>query len=238
MFWWEDVVVFSRVTIRCLVHLTRLGLKPVCYAPNKAQMHTVDHVTGEPNEKDRWEYKLLNDDLILGVYIYIEFNLFIQVVHFFLSFKQNIEYKVTFTGPCHLCDLVDGVDECSIVKLPRYFLISLLYSNAGQLRSRNVLSESARIARGKVQPLADLKAADVDAVVFPGGFGVAKNLWVLFSGGDYFPLLSNQIGGIFSYYYLVNVKNFTKFSDYSAVQVHIRCGRRQLHCRSGRREDN
>jgi len=41
---------------------------------------------------------------------------------------------------------------------------------------RNVLVESARIARGKVAPLADLRAADFDAVVFPGGFGAAKNL--------------------------------------------------------------
>lgn len=42
--------------------------------------------------------------------------------------------------------------------------------------SRNVLTESARIARGKIKPLDELKAADFDAVVFPGGFGAAKNL--------------------------------------------------------------
>jgi enhancing lycopene biosynthesis protein 2 len=42
--------------------------------------------------------------------------------------------------------------------------------------SRNVLVESARIARGKIRPLAQLKAGEFDAVVFPGGFGAAKNL--------------------------------------------------------------
>eukprot|EP00928_Gymnodinium_smaydae_P091679 TRINITY_DN75403_c0_g1_i1.p1 TRINITY_DN75403_c0_g1~~TRINITY_DN75403_c0_g1_i1.p1 ORF type:complete len:264 (-),score=63.99 TRINITY_DN75403_c0_g1_i1:49-840(-) len=42
--------------------------------------------------------------------------------------------------------------------------------------TRNVLQESARIARGAVANLATLKAADFDAVIFPGGFGVAKNL--------------------------------------------------------------
>lgn len=42
--------------------------------------------------------------------------------------------------------------------------------------SRNVLQESARIARGKVQDLSDLKASQFDAVIFPGGFGAAKNL--------------------------------------------------------------
>ena len=41
---------------------------------------------------------------------------------------------------------------------------------------RNCLIESARIARGKVSPLADLKASDFATVVFPGGFGAAKNL--------------------------------------------------------------
>lgn len=42
--------------------------------------------------------------------------------------------------------------------------------------SRNVRIESGRIARGKVNPLADLKVDDVDAVIIPGGFGAAKNL--------------------------------------------------------------
>lgn len=41
---------------------------------------------------------------------------------------------------------------------------------------RNVLVESARIARGKIQDLKDLKVQDFDAVIFPGGFGAAKNL--------------------------------------------------------------
>jgi enhancing lycopene biosynthesis protein 2 len=41
---------------------------------------------------------------------------------------------------------------------------------------RNVAAEAARIARGAVMDLAKLKAADVDAVIFPGGFGAAKNL--------------------------------------------------------------
>ncbi|KAK3095957.1 hypothetical protein FSP39_021303 [Pinctada imbricata] len=42
--------------------------------------------------------------------------------------------------------------------------------------NRNVLTESARIARGKIQALSDLNPKDFDAVVFPGGFGAAKNL--------------------------------------------------------------
>jgi enhancing lycopene biosynthesis protein 2 len=42
--------------------------------------------------------------------------------------------------------------------------------------SRNVLVESARLARGNILPLSRFRAEDFDAVVFPGGFGVAKNL--------------------------------------------------------------
>ena len=41
---------------------------------------------------------------------------------------------------------------------------------------RNVLVESARIARGKIRNIADVKAVELDAVIFPGGFGAAKNL--------------------------------------------------------------
>lgn len=42
--------------------------------------------------------------------------------------------------------------------------------------SRNVLRESARIARGDIQALDQVQAADFDALLIPGGFGAAKNL--------------------------------------------------------------
>ena len=41
---------------------------------------------------------------------------------------------------------------------------------------RNVLVESARIARGDIQNLKDVTASDMDALIIPGGFGAAKNL--------------------------------------------------------------
>ncbi|MDM8548701.1 isoprenoid biosynthesis glyoxalase ElbB [Desulfobacterales bacterium HSG2] len=41
---------------------------------------------------------------------------------------------------------------------------------------RNVLVESARIARGEIRNLADVTASDLDALIIPGGFGAAKNL--------------------------------------------------------------
>ncbi|MEI6124714.1 MAG: isoprenoid biosynthesis glyoxalase ElbB [Bacteroidota bacterium] len=42
--------------------------------------------------------------------------------------------------------------------------------------TRNVLIESARVSRGKIQPLSEYNASEFDALVLPGGFGVAKNL--------------------------------------------------------------
>lgn len=42
--------------------------------------------------------------------------------------------------------------------------------------TRNVFVESARIARGNIKRLRTFEAKDFDAIVFPGGFGVAKNL--------------------------------------------------------------
>ncbi len=41
---------------------------------------------------------------------------------------------------------------------------------------RNVMVESARIARGKIRPLTELDVAAYDGLVLPGGFGAAKNL--------------------------------------------------------------
>jgi len=42
--------------------------------------------------------------------------------------------------------------------------------------TRNVLVEAARIARGKIRALQHFRAADFDALIFPGGNGAAKNL--------------------------------------------------------------
>jgi len=41
---------------------------------------------------------------------------------------------------------------------------------------RNALVEGARIARGNIRDIKTVTAADLDAVVLPGGFGAVKNL--------------------------------------------------------------
>ena len=77
-----------------LLYLDQAGAEIHCFAPDKEQMHVVNHLTGQPAEGEK----------------------------------------------------------------------------------RNVLTESARIARGEIKPLSEMKLDQLDAVIFPGGFGAAKNL--------------------------------------------------------------
>uniref|UniRef100_A0A2K6UTI2 Glutamine amidotransferase class 1 domain containing 3 n=1 Tax=Saimiri boliviensis boliviensis TaxID=39432 RepID=A0A2K6UTI2_SAIBB len=60
--------------------------------------------------------------------------------------------------------------------VPQMHVIDHTKGQPSEGESRNVLTESARIARGKITDLAKLSAANHDAAIFPGGFGAAKNL--------------------------------------------------------------
>jgi enhancing lycopene biosynthesis protein 2 len=42
--------------------------------------------------------------------------------------------------------------------------------------TRNVLVEASRIVRGQIKDIAEVAADDMDALIFPGGYGAAKNL--------------------------------------------------------------
>jgi len=72
--------------------------------------------------------------------------------------------------------------------IPQHHVINHLTGEEME-ESRNVLVESARIARGKIKDLKDLNAGDFDGLVIPGGYGAAKNLstWA-FEGTDAFVL--------------------------------------------------
>lgn len=50
--------------------------------------------------------------------------------------------------------------------------------------TRNVLAEAARIARGKIRDLASVQAEELDALILPGGYGVAKNLCNFAEAGE------------------------------------------------------
>ena len=57
----------------------------------------------------------------------------------------------------------------------QYHVINHLKGKEVSGTTRNVLEESARIARGEIQDIVNLHTDDFDALILPGGFGVAKN---------------------------------------------------------------
>ncbi|GAB4312585.1 MAG: isoprenoid biosynthesis glyoxalase ElbB [Candidatus Sumerlaeia bacterium] len=65
---------------------------------------------------------------------------------------------------------------CMAPNAPQMHVVDHLKGAPVEGESRNILVESARIARGRVCDMATVRAADIDALIFPGGFGAAKNL--------------------------------------------------------------
>lgn len=69
-----------------------------------------------------------------------------------------------------------GVDyQCVAPNIPQMHVINHLTGEETH-ETRNVLVEAARIARGNILDIATTNPADYDAVIFPGGYGAAKNL--------------------------------------------------------------
>lgn len=69
-----------------------------------------------------------------------------------------------------------GIDyQCFAPDKPQAHTINHLQGTEKE-QSRNVLEESARMVRGNVTSLLELKEHEFSALIVPGGFGVAKNL--------------------------------------------------------------
>ena len=66
--------------------------------------------------------------------------------------------------------------QCFAPNIEQMHVINHLTGDEMAGETRNVLVESARLARGEIKDLANADCADFDAVVVPGGFGAAKNL--------------------------------------------------------------
>jgi enhancing lycopene biosynthesis protein 2 len=73
--------------------------------------------------------------------------------------------------------------QCFAPDIRQHHVVNHL-TGAEMAEIRNVLVESARIARGNIKTLSEFKAADCDALIFPGGFGCAKNLCTWAFEGD------------------------------------------------------
>ena len=65
--------------------------------------------------------------------------------------------------------------QCFAPDIPQHHVLDFI-TGQEMAETRNVLVESARIARGDIKNLTDYKAADYDGLIMPGGLGVAKNL--------------------------------------------------------------
>lgn len=91
------------------------------------------------------------------------------------------------------CGFLDGAEireaVLSLLAIDQADAMSLIYApnrdqhhvvdHLGQQETaekRNCLAEAARIARGEIADLKDANPDELDALVIPGGFGVAKNL--------------------------------------------------------------
>ena len=61
--------------------------------------------------------------------------------------------------------------------MDQFHVINHLNGNEDLSESRNILVESARIARGKVVDVASVSGHQLDALIFPGGTGMAKNIF-------------------------------------------------------------
>jgi enhancing lycopene biosynthesis protein 2 len=72
--------------------------------------------------------------------------------------------------------------RCAAPDIPQLHTINHL-TRKPDAAARNVLVESARIARSAIIPLDLLRPSELDAVVFPGGFGAAKNLCTFATDG-------------------------------------------------------
>lgn len=68
-----------------------------------------------------------------------------------------------------------GEYEIFAPDIPQHHVINHITGDEMK-ETRNVLIESARIARGKIKALSEFDATGFDAIIFPGGFGAAKNL--------------------------------------------------------------
>lgn len=64
---------------------------------------------------------------------------------------------------------------CMAPNINQYHVINHI-TQEEMAEKRNVLVESARIARGNIRDIQEISARDIDGLIIPGGFGAAKNL--------------------------------------------------------------
>ncbi len=81
--------------------------------------------------------------------------------------------------------------HCFAPNIEQANVVDHLTGQVEERRQRNVLHESARIARGKgnISPLSSLDVNQFNALILPGGFGAAKNLCTFAVDGEHCTVL-------------------------------------------------
>jgi enhancing lycopene biosynthesis protein 2 len=74
--------------------------------------------------------------------------------------------------------------RCFAPDIDQRWVIDHRSGEVAEGEARNVLVESARLARGEISALADLDAGEFDAVILPGGFGATRNLSSFADAGE------------------------------------------------------
>lgn len=102
---------------------------------------------------------------------------------------KNLHFAVLLSG----CGVYDGseihesvltllaIDECGgsyqcIAPSGNQYHVINHVDGSVQPHSRNIIEESARIARGNIKSIHEINASDYVGLIIPGGFGAAKNL--------------------------------------------------------------
>ena len=90
------------------------------------------------------------------------------------GFKDGAEIRETVLTLCFL----DKANVEVVCMAPNILQTQVINHLTGEVskEERNVLVESARIARGNIKDVKEVNVKDLDAVIFPGGFGAATNL--------------------------------------------------------------
>lgn len=92
------------------------------------------------------------------------------------GYKDGSEIRESVATLWALSQHDDVSVQCFAPQDDQFDVINCLDGSPIAGQKRNMLVESARIARGQVKPLSELKPSQYDALMIPGGFGAAKNL--------------------------------------------------------------
>ena len=91
------------------------------------------------------------------------------------GFKDGTEIREAVLALLAL-DRAGAEVRCFAPDVEQVAVIDHLKGQPAAGEKRNVLVESARIARGQIEDVKKAQAKDLDALVLPGGFGAAMNL--------------------------------------------------------------